>query len=78
MHLMHAAAPKSEAKDAQTSKAADKLHEFCMAVEAVADAELLELGLPVLRSVLTQKHCPCAKLQNAGTLVSALFIYFCM
>ena len=49
---MQAAALESEAKDAHNTKAADKLHEFCMAVEAVADAELLQLGLPVLRLVL--------------------------
>lgn len=56
---MQAAALESGSEDAHNRKAADKLRDFCMAVEAVADAELLQLGLPVLRFVLSSSVFYC-------------------
>ena len=51
MHLTYAAEHKAavEGRPGAAHKAAGKLTEFCSAVEQVTEAELLELGLPVLR-----------------------------
>ena len=51
MHLKHAAGQwAAEQINRHAQNADDKLSEFCSAVEAVTDEELLQLGLPVLRS----------------------------
>ena len=51
MHLKHAAGAKSasNASSSTAQEASGKLAEFCAAVEAVTEAEMLQLGLPVLR-----------------------------
>lgn len=54
MHLKHAAAARVDAGEDMNSKAqiaVDKLTELCKAAEAVSDTVLLQLGLPVMRSV---------------------------
>ena len=54
MHLTRAAAARVDADEETTSKAevaVDKLIELCTAAEAVSDTDVLQLGLPVMRSV---------------------------
>lgn len=50
MHLQYAAKNKADAQ-ADSGQHSAKLQEMCTAAEAVTEAELLQLGLPVLRSV---------------------------
>lgn len=50
MHLQYAAKNKADAQ-ADAGQHSAKLQEMCAAAEAVTEAELLHLGLPVLRSV---------------------------
>ena len=54
MHLKRAAAARVDADEEMNSKAevaVIKLTELCAAAEAVSDNDLLQLGLPVMRSV---------------------------
>lgn len=54
MHLKHAAAARINTDEEMNSKAevaVNKLTELCAAAEAVSDTDLLQLGLPVMRSV---------------------------
>jgi hypothetical protein len=54
MHLKRAAAARINADEEVNSKAevaVNKLTELCAAAEAVSDTDLLQLGLPVMRSV---------------------------
>lgn len=52
MHLKHAAAARvDEEMNRKAKVAVDKLTELCAAAEAVSDTDLLQLGLPVMRSV---------------------------
>ncbi|KAL0021424.1 hypothetical protein WJX79_005613 [Trebouxia sp. C0005] len=51
MHLKHAAAARvDEEMNRKAKVAVDKLTELCAAAEAVSDTDLLQLGLPVMRS----------------------------
>ncbi len=74
MHLKHAAAARVDAEEQMNSKAevaVNKLTELCAAAEAVSDTDLLQLGLPVMRSVSWLKRCyRCASLQSGETAPS--------
>ena len=77
MHLQYAAKDTADAQ-ADAGQHSARLQEMCAAAEAVTEAELLQLGLPVLRSVNSsfigvQKHAVVhTKVCTGGTKLCVL------